>query len=280
MRKILAVSGGIDSVTMLHMFRNDRSAIVAHFNHGIRPNSTEDQMFVQKLAEKYGLEFVTKSARLGQGASEATARQARYEFLFDVCEKYQGKLYTAHHQDDIFETIAINILRGTGWRGLAPLRDKRIERPLLNLKKNDIYIYATKNHLTFRQDQTNTEDDYLRNRVRVALMAATSDQKKELFELYRKQCAIADEIEQIMDNQSFASDVSIRRSIFQETDDNIGQELLREVLKRSDISQTRPQLRRALMAIRDYQPGKRFPLNKNHYLQITKYNFSIKKANG
>ena len=83
-----------------------------------------------------------------------------------------------------------------------------------------------------------------------------------------------------MDNQSFASDVSIRRNIFQDTDDSIGQELLREVLKRSDISQTRPQLRRALMAIRNYQPGKRFPLNKNHYLQITKYNFSIKKANG
>ena len=140
----------------------------------------------------------------------------------------------------------------------------------------DFPIFA--NHII--DNITNTEDDYLRNRVRVALMAAASDRKKELLELYRKQCAIADEIEQIMDSQSFASDVSIRRNIFQDTDDNIGQELLREVLKRSGISQTRPQLRRALMAIRDYQPGKRFPLNKNHYLQITKYNFSIKKANG
>lgn len=280
MRKVLAVSGGIDSVTMLHLFRTDRDVVVAHFNHGIRPNSTEDQQFVQELARKYGLEFVTENAELGQGASEALARQARYKFLFDICEKYQGRLYTAHHRDDIIETIAINILRGTGWRGLAPLRDERIDRPLLGWQKRDIYIYATKNHLTFRQDQTNTEENYLRNRIRSVLMNTTDEQKERLYELYQRQCCISDEVKIAIDNLKFGQDTTFKRDLFKQIDDIVGLELLREVLIKSGISQTRPQLRRALDAIRSYRPGKRFPLSREYYLHITKYNCLIKKTNG
>ncbi len=267
-------------MAMLHMFRNDHDVIVAHFNHGIRPNSFEDQLFVQKLASKYQLEFVTKSAELGQGASEAIARRARYDFLFSVCEKYRGRLFTAHHQDDILETIAINCLRGTGWRGLAPLGDERIQRPLLDWRKCDIYIYATENHLTFRQDQTNTEDSYLRNRVRAVLMNANVEQKKELYELYRRQCYVAKEVRAIINGMEFGRNTSFERDLFKQIDDIIGLELLREVLLRSSVAQTRPQLRRALDAIRNYQSGKRFPLNRELYLQITKYHFLIKEANG
>ena len=278
MRKILAVSGGIDSVVMLHYFRDDPEAIVAHYNHGIRPNSSDDQAFVEKLANQYGLKFVTKNAQLGAEASEATARKARYDFLFSVCNEYDGELYVAHHRDDVYESIAINILRGTGWRGLAPLRNPQIKRPLLDWEKRDIYIYATKNRLSFRQDQTNTEDGYLRNRVRAALLGATQEQKDNLYRLYLDQCQIADQIEELISTWHQGEDKSIKRDIFDAIDDDIALELLRDYLQEYDISQTRPQLRRILTAIREYQAGKRFPLGKDAFIQISKYNFSVKKA--
>ena len=276
MKKVLAVSGGIDSVVMLHIFRNDPTVIVAHYNHGIRPNSAEDRDFVAHLAQRYGLPFETTDGNLGADASEADARVARYEFLESICKKHQGRLYVAHHLDDVYESIAINVLRGTGWRGLAPLRNPNIERPLLKWRKSDIYRYATEHHLSFRQDQTNNEDIYLRNRVRMALMYADDAQKEQLHQLYNRQCQIATGVERILVELVSGQEQYISRDIFKEIDDQTGTELLRELLYVKGISQTRPQLRRALMAIREYQPAKQFPLNKNAHIKVSKYHFSIK----
>ena len=276
MKKVLAVSGGIDSVVMLHIFRNDPTVIVAHYNHGIRPNSAEDQNFVARLAQRYGLPFETVDGNLGTNASEADARTARYEFLNSICKKHQGRLYVAHHLDDVYESIAINILRGTGWRGLAPLRNPNVERPLLEWRKSDIYCYATEHHLSFRQDQTNNEDIYLRNRVRTALMHADDAQKEHLRQLYNRQCRIATEVESILAKLISGQGQYISRDIFKEIDDQTGAELLRELLCIKGISLTRPQLRRALTAIREYRPAKQFPLNKNACIKVSKYHFSIK----
>jgi len=277
MKKILAVSGGIDSVVMLHYFHDDSQAVVAHFNHGIRANSQDDQRFVEWLASNYGLEFVTKDAELGMSASEADARAARYAFLSSVCEEYGGRLYVAHHRDDVLESIAINLLRGTGWRGLAPFRNASVERPLLEWTKNDIYHYAAEHKLSFRQDQTNTEDIYLRNRVRSALAGLPEDDKRRLFRLYQHQCKIADKIKQLVDGILADSENYIDRDVFRRLDSQVSLELLRELLLRQGISQTRPQMLRILDAIKNYQPGKKYPLNRSDFIQIYKYHFSIKK---
>ena len=277
MKKVLAVSGGIDSVVMLHLFRNDPAIIVAHYNHGIRPNSDEDRDFVAKLAQRYGVKFETIDGNLGANASEARARAARYKFFESLCEKYHGKLYVAHHLDDAYESIAINILRGTGWRGLAPLGNPNIERPLLGWRKRDIYHYAAKYNLSFRQDQTNNENTYLRNRIRMALACADEAQKKQLGQLYNRQCQIATEIQGILDDFSSRQGQFVSRNLFRTLDERISIELLRELLRSKGISQTRPQLHRALAAIGTYGPGKRFPLGKEAHISIEKYHFIIKK---
>ena len=277
MKKVIAVSGGIDSVTLLHIYRDDPDAIVAHFDHGIRPNSADDQAFVRKLAQSYGLPFETGNAHLGASASEAEARQARYAFLNSVCNRYGGRLYVAHHLDDVFESIAINCLRGTGWRGLAPFRNRAIERPLIAWRTSDIYRYAAKHQLRFRQDQTNTEEDYLRNRVRMALMYADENQKAQLSQLYNRQCEIAEEVEGIIDGYLADDEQHYSRTIIRQLDDALAVELLRDLLLRYQISQTRPQLKRAIAAIRSYLPNKQFPLGKDSYIRIAKYHFSIKK---
>ena len=111
-------------MVLMHMMykTNPEELIVAHFDHGIRSNSAEDYAFVKREAEKLNLKFVGMHANLGLNCSEDKARAMRYEFLQKCATEYNGEIYTAHHADDAIESITINILRGTGWRGLAPMR--------------------------------------------------------------------------------------------------------------------------------------------------------------
>lgn len=269
MKKILAVSGGIDSVVMLHQMRSDPDVVVAHFDHGIRSNSAEDCAFVEGLAKQYKLPFCSERAELGAECSEEHARAARYAFLRRLADELHGQIYTAHHRDDIVETMAINILRGTGWRGIAPFWDGGIQHPLIELSKPDIYRYATKYQLHFRQDQTNTEDGYLRNRVRNAL---SRQQRNDLYKIYQRQLPLRREIEQILTQITKANQYS--KELVVEN----GQEILRQILRNHEIYLTRPQLNRALDALKTYTPGKRFSLDKNHYLNIKRYYFQIETA--
>ena len=117
---IVAVSGGVDSIVLLDLLANQEKAklIVAHFDHGIRNDSRDDRMFVQDLAVRYELPFVYDVGNLGQGASEAKAREARYTFLRGVRQAAGARsIITAHHEDDVLETAILNIMRGTGRKG-------------------------------------------------------------------------------------------------------------------------------------------------------------------
>ena len=273
MRKLLAVSGGIDSVVMLHLFRADKEAVVVHFDHGIRESSAEDCAFVERLAKEYGLPFYSKRAELGEECSEEKARASRYQFFESLLESPEDKIYTAHHQNDLLESVVINLLRGTGWRGLAPLRNSKIERPLLNWTKTEIYRYATEHGLRFRLDRTNNEDKYLRNRIRLKMSELPEAKRQDLLKLCYKQRELADEIEGILES-SAPRGPQFSREFFRGLPDEIALEYLRQCL---NVRLTRPQLGRALEAIRDFLPGKRFSLNKDYFLVMRKYYFTIEK---
>lgn len=132
---VIAVSGGVDSMVLLDALVHDRltelthyplstthsQLTIAHFDHGIREESAGDEQFVRKMAEQYGIRYESARVELGANASEEEARKARYKFLRQCCNKYHAQLVTAHHQDDVTETMIINLIRGTGWRGLAPM---------------------------------------------------------------------------------------------------------------------------------------------------------------
>ena len=113
---VLAVSGGVDSMTLLDVLskNTELDLVVAHFNHGIRDDSSEDEKLVLEAARKYNLSVRLGHARLGPKASEADARQARYIFLHSVVRQEDAKaLITAHHQDDMLETAILNLLMVT-----------------------------------------------------------------------------------------------------------------------------------------------------------------------
>lgn len=179
----MAVSGGVDSMALLHLLKDlpDVHLTVAHFDHGIREDSEEDRMLVQAVAREYGLPFVYDSANLGSRVSEAEARKARYNFLHKVREATKAQaVLTAHHKDDALETAIINMVRGTGRKGLVSLKSTdTIKRPLLKYSKADLLEYAKEHDLKWREDSTNADTAYLRNHIRRKVLARFSPKDKQ-----------------------------------------------------------------------------------------------------
>lgn len=269
---VVAVSGGIDSVVLLDMMAKlpELDLVVAHFDHGIREDSIEDALFVEQLAKQYGLPFETARVELGSQASEELARRRRYEFLRGVMKKHDAGLATAHHGDDIIETIAINHIRGTGWRGLAVM-GADIMRPLLHVSKEMIRDYALKRGLEWREDSTNASDAYLRNRLRRKLATLSPLTKKKLWLLRKKQLqlrgAIEAEVAGLIDESPYS------RYLFTYATKEAALEMLRLITK---AKLTRPQLERVLLAIKTYRPGTIYQAGNSVELQFTTRQFIVK----
>lgn len=187
---VVAVSGGVDSIVLLDLLYKQHlrspdthKFVVAHFDHGIRPDSEQDRKHVQQLASQYDVPFVYERVNLGPEASEAMARQARYEFLEKVRNSVNAHgIITAHHKDDALETAVHNILRGTGRRGMTALKNTTdIQRPMLHVSKQHVQEYARANGLVWREDSTNTDTKYMRNYIRHNLLSKfTAGQRAQL----------------------------------------------------------------------------------------------------
>ena len=180
-RILLTVSGGVDSMVMLSLFTRCGYRVgVAHCNFQLRgTESDEDEVLVEEEAKKYGVEFYNKRfetkaemERTGE-SMEMAARRLRYAW-FDALSHEHG--YTAvaiaHHADDSIETFFINLLRGTGLRGLTGISTQvgKIIRPLLFASRREILEYAVQNRIPFREDSSNRSTKYLRNKIRLGLI--------------------------------------------------------------------------------------------------------------
>jgi tRNA(Ile)-lysidine synthase len=269
---VLAVSGGVDSVVLLDMLAKQPNLelVVAHFDHGVREDSASDAEFVASLAEKYNLSFETKREELGKNVSEEIARNRRYEFLRAVAQKHNAKLVTAHHADDVIETIAINLIRGTGWRGLASM-DSDVLRPLTNITKDEIIRYAKANNLDWREDSTNASDDYLRNRIRHRMKGFDNDSKRQLLGLWSQQKSIKRDIE--AETKKLVGDgPEYSRYFFIHINDLTAVECLRQI---TYGRLTRPQLLKALHAIKTALPHKIYNAGDGINLNFTSRNFTV-----
>jgi len=278
---VVAVSGGVDSVVLLDMLVNgaipisrfsilNPRFIVACFDHGIRADSAEDAVFVAELAKKYNLPFETKREELGPETSEEKARDRRYKFLRSVAKKHGAKLVTAHHADDAIESIAINLSRGTGWRGLAVL-DSDVSRPLTDMTKSEITNYAEKHKLTWREDSTNKGDKYLRNRIRRKTINLNNDTKRQLLGLWVTQKSLKALIDKEV--ASLVGDgPTYNRYFFTHLDTRTAVELLRFIV---DARLTRPQLVKTLHAIKTLLPNKTYLAGDGVKLNFTSRNFTV-----
>lgn len=271
-RYIVAVSGGVDSVVLLHKLicEKKHQIVVAHFDHGIRSSSADDTRFVEGLALQYDVVFETRRTELGSNASEAIARQYRYEFLRDVARKHEATIATAHHADDVIESIAINLTRGTGWRGLAVMSSLDIERPLLHESKAVLYDYALEQNLEWVEDETNQSEVYLRNRLRKRAAKLDQSLRAEVLMARKSQLALRREID--VEEQKLKLISPYSRYFFTHIDLHVATELIRHI---ADFQLTRPQALRLLHAIKVAQPGTMHHAGQGRQVRFTQTDFIV-----
>jgi tRNA(Ile)-lysidine synthase len=194
-RVIVAVSGGPDSVCLLHLLHDltdewGMDLVVAHFDHGLRPAEDEPETaFVRALAQALALPFETEKAApaaVADASVEEKAREARYRFLEKVRTAHRAqKIALGHTLNDQAETVLMRLLRGSGPSGLAgipPVRDKVIVRPLIGVPRCEIEAYLEGRRCAYMTDSSNLQTQYLRNKIRLQLMPLLQQYQPRLLE--------------------------------------------------------------------------------------------------
>ena len=184
---LVGVSGGADSMALLCILNKLKTKIgfqihVGHINHHLRKTASADQNFVKKFCETLNLSYscveLDLKNKIEQGGSvEEIARTARFKALTEIAKKVKAhKIALAHQRDDLAETVLLRILRGTGLQGLqAILPQRKINghlfiRPLLEVSRDEIKNYLKKNKIQFRNDLTNQQTYFFRNKIRLELL--------------------------------------------------------------------------------------------------------------
>lgn len=169
---LCALSGGRDSVALLHFLKEHGfSVAAAHFDHHLRPDSPADAAFCRQLCREWNIPCYVGEGRIGErpGNTEANARAARYAFLEETAERIGAAVIaTAHNADDNLETVLLHLTRGCGLNGLTGIRPRwgRVVRPMLKTPRAAVDAYVEQLCLPFREDATNADTAYVRNRLR------------------------------------------------------------------------------------------------------------------
>lgn len=209
---IVGLSGGADSVALLHILHSlDYECIAAHCNFHLRGDESDrDEQFAADFAASLNLpffkqDFDTRNIAKERGISiEMAARDLRYQWFAELKENQQADaIAVAHHKDDTIETMLLNLIRGTGIKGLTGIQPKIgcLVRPLLCVSKREILQYIQANNLSFITDSSNQQDDLIRNKIRLRLIPLletinpsardaiiqTMDNLNETFKVYEKE---------------------------------------------------------------------------------------------
>lgn len=182
---VVGVSGGPDSICLLNVLKNLQNElkiniVVAHINHMIRKEADSETEFVQDFCEQRDIKCFVKKADVLQIAkekkigTEEVGRKIRYDFFEEVKNLVGGnKIATAHNANDNAETVLMNFLRGsgsTGLKGIEPIRDNKLIRPIIECTRQEIEQYCNEKGLNPKYDKTNQENIYTRNKIRNMLI--------------------------------------------------------------------------------------------------------------
>lgn len=269
---VVAVSGGVDSIALLHALVSqypENTYVIAHVNHGIRDDGNEDREVVEAYATTFELPFVYTELQLGKNASEAEARRARYSFLESVQKQHDARaIVTAHHQDDVIETLFINLIRGTGRRGISSLKSSQdIVRPLLHVPKKDIYTYAKNNNLSWREDSTNTDTTYLRNNIRHNVVPKMLPEHrtqilKIIADTHAVNTSLDKEITLLLRKGLHKGTPVLSRKWFTQLPHDIAAEVVYVLLRQNGVKDIdKKTVEKTVVAIKTMQPGKTIQLS-------------------
>lgn len=220
---LLACSGGLDSVVLAHLCSlSELDFSLAHCNFKLRgKESDEDENFVRELAKKLGKYLFVKDfetldyARDQKVSVQMAARELRYEWFNELMLQNNFKtLVTAHHADDNLETFMINLSRGTGIKGLTgiPTRTRSMARPLLPFTRKQILKFANSSNLAWREDQSNAETKYLRNKIRHGIVPLLKELHPTFLANFTETQEFLKQTAEIADNHI----VQLKKDIFKE----------------------------------------------------------------
>ncbi|NPA39953.1 MAG: tRNA lysidine(34) synthetase TilS [Thermodesulfobacteria bacterium] len=214
-RVLLAVSGGVDSMVLLEVMEEVAKdyrlkLFVSHFDHKLRKNSIEDAIFVYNTCKKKRIPCFLSAAPVAEYAKreglslEMAGRELRYTLWNRLCAKYDlQKVVLAHHLDDLAEEIFMRLIKGTGKRGLAGIpikREGRIVRPLLFVTKDEIISFAKQRGISWREDYTNKDLRFFRNKIRHILIPFLEEKfNKNLKNSLKKTALIIAEEEELIE---------------------------------------------------------------------------------
>jgi len=183
---IVGVSGGPDSTALMHILHGLQYELgfhmhIAHYNHHIRRSANTDQKFVEKQAKKLNVPISIghwkNRRKTKRGSLEEAARQRRFQYFNRLSKRINASaVVLAHTEDDLAETVLMRILRGTGLqglRGILPFREidgVTFVRPFIKTKKWEVIEYLKKRSIPFREDPTNKQKEFFRNRIRLELL--------------------------------------------------------------------------------------------------------------
>lgn len=196
---VLAVSGGPDSIFLLYLLNRlkkelDLKIIIAHVNHNLRDESLEEASFVENLCESFDLRYeYMEILEYSNDNLESEARYKRYAFFKDLVKKYNAQyLMTAHHGDDLIETIMMRIVRGSsikgysGFREIIEMDNYKIVRPLITLSKDLIVKYLDDNNIKYYVDKSNFSLEFTRNRYRMNLLPFLKSENSNVHKKFLK----------------------------------------------------------------------------------------------
>lgn len=209
----LAVSGGLDSMVLLHLFQQLPFEIaVLHCNFQLRGlESFGDQDFIQKYCDENGIsifstQFDTEAfAKDYKLSTQVAARELRYNWFYELLEiENFDYILTAHHADDNLETFIINLTRGTGLDGLIgiPEQNDKIVRPLLPFSRAEILEYAKQNNILWREDSSNASNKYLRNKIRHDLVPILKEINPNFLNAFQKTQEYLQESQEMVEDAS------------------------------------------------------------------------------
>jgi tRNA(Ile)-lysidine synthase len=225
---LLAVSGGLDSMVLLHLFQQlDYEIVVLHCNFQLRGlESFGDQQFIQEYTSQHNIQlsftqFDTEAFANDYKLSiQIAARELRYSWFYEQLEIQDGDyILTAHHADDNLETFLINLSRGTGLDGLTgiPAQNDSIIRPLLPFTRKEIEEYAANQDLKWREDSSNASDKYLRNKIRHHLIPVLKELNPNFMSSFEKTQGYLQESKELVDDAA----VMVFQQVAKENGDEI-----------------------------------------------------------
>ncbi len=278
---ILSVSGGIDSMALLHLLHtNDFDIEVVHFNHQKREQSKLEAKMVQNYCDTYHIPYHYFLIDVeDSGNFQHQAHILRKHYLNDVCKETKAKyILTAHHLDDLLESILIKITRGSnllGYAGMQPIYEKNhifYVKPMLYTSKVDIKAYVENHKIPYYNDESNEEDAYLRNRYRHAVTPIMKQENPQLLDQIKQyHLQLSDAFKFIRKTStSYVLDNEIDLNVYQILDEVIQRDIIAYLLESNKIESSFEKIQTIKQILLSDAPNQTYNLN-NKYILIKAY---------